>query len=297
MTSKKSLKEMTAEVKAISREYCNTLKTAGERLMALMEGHKKIATGIATFSAVIIVGAIVVNAHAPFSNGEMPIEEPATVISSNVQEESKESSPEEVAVTTTAITTSAPEVEVAEETTAITTSTPEVEVVPEETTTTTTAEIIPIEPEVIIPEYNWVENEDDTTTQETYDSYEEIYTDIWELPISQADVYLLCNLVGREYGSDWIAVDEKAKVAAVVMNRVFNDSEHPEFDGINSVRDAKDQPGQFEGWLPDYEFTSQVTQSVKDAVVYYFNHASDSEYTWEYYYYGDGGQNYFRTYY
>ena len=109
---------------------------------------------------------------------------------------------------------------------------------------------------------------------------------------TESERILLVNLVAREYGADWISVEEKAKVVAVVMNRV-NSSQFP-----NDIWSVIHQSGQFEDcytscWgLSDTYYSYQVTDSVVQAVDYYFNN------TWAFdsnimYYYGDGSYNYF----
>lgn len=88
-------------------------------------------------------------------------------------------------------------------------------------------------------------------------------------PITDYEVILLRNVVAREYGSDWVSVPEKAKVVAVVMNRVNN----PKFP--NTIEGVLTQPYQFSGyWACNYEW-SNVTQSVRDAVDYYFVHPEE----------------------
>lgn len=105
------------------------------------------------------------------------------------------------------------------------------------------------------------------------------------LPITETERILLCNLVGREYGSDWVSVYEKAKVVATVINRV-NDPNFP-----NTIYDVITQPNQFEGYIPNYSYTYQVTDSVIEAVDYYFAHPEEfGNYK---YFYGDGTYNYF----
>ena len=105
------------------------------------------------------------------------------------------------------------------------------------------------------------------------------------LPITETERILLCNLVGREYGSDWVSVYEKAKVVAVVINRV-NDPNFP-----NTIYEVLTQPYQFSGYIPNYSYTYQVTDSVIEAVDYYFAHPEEfGNYK---YFYGDGTWNYF----
>lgn len=105
------------------------------------------------------------------------------------------------------------------------------------------------------------------------------------LPITDYEVILLRNVVANEYGSDWVSIPEKAKVVAVVMNRVNS----PLFP--NTIEGVLMQPQQFTGyWACNYEW-STVTQSVRDAVDYYF--ANPAEFGNWLYFYGDGYSNYF----
>ena len=103
--------------------------------------------------------------------------------------------------------------------------------------------------------------------------------------ISETERVMLCNLVAREYGSDWVSVSEKAKVVAVVMNRV-NSELFPD-----TIYEVLTQPNQFSGYIPQYSYTSQVTDSVKEYVDYYFNNVS--EFGNYLYFEGDGTYNYF----
>lgn len=103
--------------------------------------------------------------------------------------------------------------------------------------------------------------------------------------ISESERVMLCNLVGREYGSDYVSIEEKAKVVAVVMNRV-NSSDFPD-----TIYGVLTQPDQFSGYIPSESYTYQVTDSVIQAVDYYFSHSY--EYGSYLYFEGDGTWNYF----
>ena len=106
-----------------------------------------------------------------------------------------------------------------------------------------------------------------------------------DLPITEYERILLCNVVAREYGADWISVYDKACVVATVMNRVNS----PQFP--NSIEAVLTQPDQFSGYYAcGYEW-SNVTDSVREAVYYYFNH--QYEFGSYLYFYGDGQRNYF----
>lgn len=167
----------------------------------------------------------------------------------------------------------------------------EEEYVEEETTTVT---------ETYIEEEEFIE--ETTTTTECYeDEYYEEETDDEEyyeeegeyeytqLPITEDERILLCNLVGREYGQDYISTYEKAKVVAVVMNRMRAGSAAGFADTIYGVLT---QPYQFSGYYVCYEYTWQVTDDVIAAVDYYFAHPEEFS-SDIYYFYGDGYYNYF----
>ena len=88
-------------------------------------------------------------------------------------------------------------------------------------------------------------------------------------PITDYERTLLRNVVAREYGSDWVSIPEKAKVVSVVMNRV-NNPKYP-----NTIEGVLTQPDQFSGYYAcDYEW-SNVTDSVREAVDYYFEHQDE----------------------
>jgi hypothetical protein len=111
---------------------------------------------------------------------------------------------------------------------------------------------------------------------------EQTYT---ELPISDYERILLNNVVAREYGSDWVSVYDKACIVATVMNRVNS----PQFP--NTIEEVLTQPYQFSGYYAcNYEW-SNVTDSVRESVDYYFNH--QDEFGNYLYFYGDGTRNYF----
>lgn len=108
--------------------------------------------------------------------------------------------------------------------------------------------------------------------------------------ISESDYILLCNAVGHEYGSNWVSIQDKALVVEVIMNRV-NSASFP-----STIYGVLTQPYQFSGAWSYVNlgcFSYQVTQSVKDSVLYYFQHPD--EFTHGYLSFnGDGYRNYFR---
>lgn len=151
-------------------------------------------------------------------------------------------------------------------------------------TITTTDEIYVSETEEIVEE---TIIEEDTYVEE----YSEPITEYEEttLSISESEFIMLCNVVGHEYGSDWVPIYDKALVVEVVMNRV-NSPSYP-----NTIYEVLTAPYQFSGaWgyvnLGTYSY--QVTESVKEAVNYYFNNPDQFQHGYLTFS-GDGYQNYF----
>lgn len=138
-------------------------------------------------------------------------------------------------------------------------------------------EVVEVELTTVSNEQLEGETELSETTTKTYTS---------NLPITEYERILLCNLVGREYGSDWVSVYDKACVVAVVMNRVNS----PQFP--NTIYEVLTQPYQFSGYLASDSYSYQVTDSVIESVNYYFSHQEEFG-NWLYFE-GDGTYNYFR---
>lgn len=105
------------------------------------------------------------------------------------------------------------------------------------------------------------------------------------LPITNSEFIMLANLVAHEYGANWVATKEKAKVVATVMNRV-RDKRFP-----NTIKAVILQKNQY-CWVPDSYYWKRTTQGCKDAVTYYFNHQSEFS-TKINSFYGDGHKNHF----
>lgn len=111
--------------------------------------------------------------------------------------------------------------------------------------------------------------------------------------VSYTDYLMICNVVGHEYGADWVDIAEKALVAEVIMNRVSS-SAFP-----STVEQVLVAPNQFSGaqsWAVYYahqgQYSPWVTESTKTAVNYYFEHISDYQHGYLYFC-GDGWRNYF----
>lgn len=104
-------------------------------------------------------------------------------------------------------------------------------------------------------------------------------------PISDYEYVLLANVVANEYGSNWVSVPEKAKVVATVVNRTNS----PLFP--NTIEGVLTQPYQFTGYVASGYYQSNVTESCKQAVDYYYEHPDEFG-NWLYFW-GDGQMNHF----
>lgn len=91
--------------------------------------------------------------------------------------------------------------------------------------------------------------------------------------ITDAERIMLCNVVGGEYGSDWVSLYDKACVVAVVMNRYY-DGGWQGAGRANTISNVLTAPGQFAVHYANTTYNSNVTQSCKDAVEYYFENQS-----------------------
>lgn len=111
------------------------------------------------------------------------------------------------------------------------------------------------------------------------------------ISVTEREYIMLCNVVGHEYGSDWVPVAEKALVVEVIMNRVNS----PQFP--DSIYGVLTQHNQFAGleYLIEMDHMSHyVTQSVRDAVDLYLSDPTQFQHGYLFFN-GDGYRNYFRT--
>ena len=102
--------------------------------------------------------------------------------------------------------------------------------------------------------------------------------------ISDWEYTLLCRIVSSEYGSDWVPVEEKAKIVASVMAMVYNPN-YP--DTIEEVLDVSCAPWGFDKYYDYY-----MSDSIYAAVDYYLTSGAYDGWTctsWS----GDGTWNYF----
>lgn len=106
--------------------------------------------------------------------------------------------------------------------------------------------------------------------------------------VSEEERILLVNIVASEYGSDWVSVSEKAKIVAVVMNRV-----NENYNGKTTIYDVLTDYGQFQGYSPQSWFYRSTTPTCIDAVDYYFLHKDEWQYQGIKYISGHGSYNSF----
>ena len=142
------------------------------------------------------------------------------------------------------------------------------------------------EPEIDYTEI-YADYEEDTDNSEDYyneDESESTYAAQGSYNISDWEYTLLCRIVSSEYGSDWVPVEEKAKIVASVMAMVYNPN-YP--DTIEEVLDVSCAPWGFDKYYDYY-----MSDSIYAAVDYYFTSGAYDGWTctsWS----GDGTWNYF----
>ena len=108
--------------------------------------------------------------------------------------------------------------------------------------------------------------------------------------ITDTERIYLCNIVGSEYGADWVPLYDKALVVATVMNRYYDGG----WTGgrANSIYNVITAPYQYSTAYAVPYYRYNVTQSCIDAVDYYFMHRSEFPHVTSYW--GDGRVNHFR---
>lgn len=142
------------------------------------------------------------------------------------------------------------------------------------------------EPEIDYTE-TYTDYEEDIDSSEDYyneDESESAYAAQGSYNISDWEYTLLCRIVSSEYGSDWVPVEEKAKIVASVMAMVYNPN-YP--DTIEEVLDVSCAPWGFDKYYDYY-----MSDSIYAAVDYYFTSGAYDGWTctsWS----GDGTWNYF----
>lgn len=104
--------------------------------------------------------------------------------------------------------------------------------------------------------------------------------------VTQSEIILLQKLVQNEYGADWVSKYDKACIVASIMNQV-KDKRFP-----NTVTKCIYKSCVPYGFNPNK--SRKITQSVKDAVQYYFDNANTVFANWKCNsWYGDGKRNHF----
>ena len=108
--------------------------------------------------------------------------------------------------------------------------------------------------------------------------------------ITDTERIYLCNIVGSEYGADWVSLYDKALVVATVMNRYYDGG----WTGgrPNTIYNVITAPYQYSTAYAVPYYRYNVTQSCIDAVDYYFMHRSEFPHVTSYW--GDGRVNHFR---
>ena len=170
-----------------------------------------------------------------------------------------------------------------------TTTTEEKTTAPEAEETVT--ETVPVATEAPVITTSPVTEAPETDTEAPQTDAAETYTESFAISVTDREYIMLCNVVGHEYGSDWVPEAEKALVAEVVMNRVNS----PQFP--NTIYEVLMQPNQFTGleYLVKMDHMSHyVTQSVRDAVDLYLSDPAQFQHGYLFFN-GDGYRNYFRT--
>lgn len=142
------------------------------------------------------------------------------------------------------------------------------------------------EPEIDYTE-TYYDYDEDISSSEDYcneDESESTCAAQGSYSISDWEYTLLCRIVSSEYGSDWVPVEEKAKIVASVMAMVYNPN-YP--NTIEGVLDVSCAPWGFNKYYDYY-----MSDSIYAAVDYYFTSGAYDGWactSWC----GDGTWNYF----
>ena len=130
----------------------------------------------------------------------------------------------------------------------------------------------------------------------TYEETESIYYDPYiYYGVTETDLIMLANVVGGEYGSDWVPIYDKACVVATIMNRYYDGGwQGYNYDGSlreNTIYNIITAPGQYNPYYANPYYNYNVTDSCIEAVYYYFEHQYEFPHITSFY--GDGTYNYF----
>ena len=132
-----------------------------------------------------------------------------------------------------------------------------------------------------------------------YDYYDETtavdYCYDYTYGITDVEKVMLANVVGGEYGADWVSLYDKALVVATVMNRYYDGGwQGYNYDGSlreNTIYNIITAQGQYDTFYANAYYNWNVTQSCIDAVDYYFSNQYMFPHVTSFY--GDGTYNYF----
>lgn len=232
------------------------------------------------------------------TSDETTAEEDITVVTTAVTTKKADKKTEKASKKTTKTSAEEKKVEKKAASAPAVTTAPVVEEVPETVTEQyyeePVYEEVPVyeEPEYVESEPVYEEQPEETSSEEpapAEDTQEEEQDNGRKIQVTDEEYIWLCNVVGHEYGANWISEYEKAKVVEVVMNRV-NDPRFP-----NTIWGVLTQPNQFSGlewtlYLGTYSY--QVTPSVMAAVDMYLEHPEDFNHGYLGFW-GDGSMNHF----
>ncbi len=170
---------------------------------------------------------------------------------------------------------------------------PDIEIVNEYTTTTTTTTTTETTEETettTVDDTGTADVEEESTEPETPEDGVDTELEHYALKfVTEEERIYLCNVVGSEYGANWVSLYDKAMVVATIMNRVRDGG----WSGgrENTVYNVITAPYQYNPSYAVPYYRSNVTQSCIDAVDYYFMHRS--EFPNVHSFWGDGRINHF----
>lgn len=95
--------------------------------------------------------------------------------------------------------------------------------------------------------------------------------------VTDYEYIILCNLVAGEYGSDWVSIYDKGAIVATVIHRMWEGTRWTN-GAPASVYNVIAAPYQYDGKYLSGYYSSNVTQSCKDAVTYALNNIHDYDY-------------------
>jgi hypothetical protein len=108
--------------------------------------------------------------------------------------------------------------------------------------------------------------------------------------VTEEERVYLCNVVGSEYGSDWVSLYDKACVVASVMNRYY-DGGWQGYGRANTIYNVITAPDQFDPTYAVNYYRWNVTESCIQAVDYYFENMDIFPHYTSFW--GDGRVNHF----